>query len=119
MNSFLTKPNYYSTTVKNKYVNKTSQNPNSKQLFYGYKKYITLYKLNNLYLSQTGGPCVFRVNTFRRHAVVTYAINDTIDTINEISYYIVKWGLLYVFFYCSLQWFYYRNLRKDNEKKDK
>jgi len=110
MNSFLTKSNYYSTTVKNKYFNKTSQNQNSKQLFHEYKKYTS----NPYHLSMLK----HKLNTSRRHTVMTYAINE-IDTINEISYYIVKGGLLYVFFYCSLQWFYYRNLRKDNEKKDK
>lgn len=59
-----------------------------------------------------------RYNIKLRPSYITHSINVD-NSINEITYYMVKESLLYVFFYCSLQWFYYKNLRKDDDKNKK
>lgn len=37
----------------------------------------------------------------------------------ETSYYIGKSIILFTMFYCTLNWAFYRNLRKQHEEKDK
>lgn len=61
---------------------------------------------------------LFNIKNINKPIYVTRSINN-IDAIGETSYYILKSGLLYVFFYCSLQWFHYKNLRENDDDDEK
>jgi hypothetical protein len=46
------------------------------------------------------------------------SMNDIVDTIRFNTYIITKGVLLFTFFYCSMNWWFYRQMRKDNEDDD-
>lgn len=41
---------------------------------------------------------------------------DILDTVNTSVYFIGKSVVLFTIFYCSMNWVYYRRMRKDMEK---
>jgi hypothetical protein len=50
-----------------------------------------------------------------KRVVKVYSQSTDVDV---YVFYITKMTFLFTFFYCSLQWFYYRSIRKDAEKND-
>jgi hypothetical protein len=62
-----------------------------------------------------------------RRMVRSFVIPDVVESLNTSSYFIGKGIILFTMFYCSMNWAYYRGMRKDlekenekkNEKKDK
>lgn len=41
---------------------------------------------------------------------------DMLDTLNVTSYFVGKGIILFTMFYCTMNWAYYRGIRKDMEK---
>lgn len=50
-------------------------------------------------------------------AGLTHALFDY-NTLSAEAYYIGKGIILFTMFYCTMNWWHYRQLRKDSEKQD-
>lgn len=82
-----------------------------------------MIKINNI--SQRLSPC--KKNILHRHIYVkpitrnlvkTKVTPDLLSVLNNNIYFIGKGITLFTMFYCSMNWYHYRNLRIESEKKD-
>lgn len=93
-------------------------------------------KIGCTYRVQSTSPLSFKtkhtmlrspINLRRLDLVKTRISPEFIDGLNTSTYFIGKGIILFTMFYCSMNWAYYRGMRKDlekenekkNEKKDK
>jgi len=44
---------------------------------------------------------------------------SVVSDVNTISYFVGKSIILFTMFYCGMNWYHYRSIRKDVEKDDK
>jgi hypothetical protein len=100
----------FSISTKPKFFGLLSNKPKSSIILYKSKPWICnqssfFYNKKNKLYNQ---------GIDKRKSVKVYAQSDNIDI---YIYYITKMTFLFTFFYCSLQWFYYRRIRKDHEVK--